>query len=143
MFLFLKRACGDEWGTEKNYIKREKLIKLEEHERAAEREKERVSNIDLCWIPRHTDIAGNKKLDAAKNADRSTHIKAIHHTGMTREIKNAVWERWQNLWVSLNHQGRKLKEVKEVVSVWNSSYKKNRKIETFLSRLRIRHTNIQ
>ena len=61
---------------------------------------------------------------------------------MIRTIKSAVSGAWQEKWLSFDEEGKKLREVKRDVGAWNSSYNKNRRLETALCRLRIGHTNI-
>ena len=68
--------------------------------------------------------------------------KAVPHTDMKRQIKEAIRRGWQDKWLSLDREGRKLREIKRDVGEWNSSYNKCRRIETALSHLRIGHTNI-
>ena len=68
--------------------------------------------------------------------------RAIPHTDMKHQVKFAVRMKWQEEWKALGQEGRKLRETKQVVKSWKSSFNKSRRIETALSRLRIGHTNI-
>ena len=103
--------------------------------------------IDFCWVPGHVGVAGNEKADtvakeAASSEDTQTLDRALPHTDMKKPIRDAIRKGWQDKWLSLDREGRKLREIKRDVGDWNSSYNKNRRIETVLSRLRIGHTNI-
>ena len=102
--------------------------------------------LDLCWVPAHVNVAGNEKADtAAKDAalaPTQAPPRAIPHTDMKRQVREAISKRWQEKWNSLDREGRKLREIKQDVRRWKSSQNKSRRIETTLSRLRIGHTNI-
>ena len=102
--------------------------------------------IDLCWVPGHVNVRGNKKADAAAKdaalrAQTAPH-KAIPHTDMRRPLREAITNRWHREWNSLARGGRKLREIKKYVKDWTSSHNKSRRIETVLARLRLGHTNI-
>ena len=102
--------------------------------------------IDLCWVPGHVNVRGNKKADAAAKdaalrAPTAPH-KAIPHTNMRRPLTEAITNGWHRKWNSLAREGRKLREIKKDVKDWTSSHNKSRQIETVLARLRLGHTNI-
>ena len=104
-------------------------------------------SIDFCWVPGHIGVKGNEEADtAAKNAARDnslhTHGKAILHTDMKRPIQEAISRAWHSEWLGLGREGAKLREIKQDINGWNSSYHKNRRAETAISRLRIGHTNL-
>ena len=102
--------------------------------------------IDLCWVPGHVNVRGNRKADAAAKdvalrAPTAPH-KAIPHTDMRRPLSEAITNRWHREWNSLAREGRKLREIKKDVKDWISSHNKSRRIEMDLARLRLGHTNI-
>ncbi|MEL6605957.1 MAG: reverse transcriptase domain-containing protein [Cyanobacteria bacterium J06614_10] len=107
-------------------------------------------NLELCWVPSHTDIAGNEKADTAAKEAASLlephSWRAIPHTDMKRPIRKAVREKWKQRWNDLDNfpkrEGRKLREIKKDVGKWKSSFNSNRRTETVLARLRIGHTNM-
>ena len=84
---------------------------------------------------------GTKKADAALRAPTAPH-KAIPHTDMRRPLREAITNGWHREWNSLAREGRKLREIKKDVKDWTSFHNKSRRIETFLARLRLGHTNI-
>ena len=47
---------------------------------------------------------------------------------MKRQIKVATRGGWQNNWLSVEQESRKLKEIKFDISEWNSSYNKIREL---------------
>ncbi|MEO1419310.1 MAG: ribonuclease H family protein, partial [Bacteroidota bacterium] len=103
--------------------------------------------IDFCWVPGHIDIKGNEEADvAAKNAALNNNLptngKPILHTDMRKPIREAINKAWLNEWLNLDREGAKLREIKHSTSKWDSSYYKNRRMETTISRLRIGHTNL-
>ena len=90
--------------------------------------------IDLCWVPRHVNVRGNEKAeaaakDAALRAPTVPH-KAIPHTDMRRPLREAITNGWHRKWNSLARED------------WSSSHNKSRRIETVLTWLRLGHTNI-
>ena len=108
--------------------------------------KEEELNIELCWVPGHMNVEGNEKADkvakeAALKPLEDTH-RAIPHTDMRAPLREAVMARWHRKWNALDHEGRKLREIKTDVKQWPSSFNRNRRKETVLSRLRLGHTNI-
>ena len=80
--------------------------------------------------------------EAAINLSLLTSTGPVPHTDTKRTSKAAVKAGWQESWLSLDRKGRKLREVKHDVGMWPSSYNKSRRRETFLSCLRIEHTDI-
>ena len=72
----------------------------------------RKLEIDFCWVPGHVNISGNEKVDTAANVSGLTSTKPIPHTDTKRVVKAAVKAGWQESWLSLDREGRKLREVK-------------------------------
>ena len=93
--------------------------------------------IDLCWVPGHVDVRGNKKADAAAKdaalrAPTAPH-KAIPHTDVRRSVREVITNGWHRKWNSLAREGRKLREIKKDVKDWTSSHNKSRRIEMVLA----------
>lgn len=62
---------------------------------------------------------------------------------MTEIIKAPdVWKNWHRYWSSPDNQRNNLREIKPGIEKWESSFHKNRKIETSLSKLRMGHTSL-
>ena len=87
------------------------------------------------------EIADNVAKEAALGPLEGTH-RAIPHTDMRALLREAIMARWHRKWNALDQEGRKLREIKTDVKQWPSSFNKNRRKETVLSRLRLGHTNL-
>ena len=89
-------------------------------------------------------IRGNDAADAAAREATITGVvddsKAILHQDYYPYIGRIVRDRWQLQWQAAD--GVKLREVKDIIGEWSSSYHRSRKVEVKLCRLRIGHTRI-
>lgn len=61
-------------------------------------------------------------------------------TGIIKAVD--VWKNWHRYWSSPDNQRNNLREIKPGIEKWESSFHKNRKIETSLSKLRMGHTSL-
>ena len=96
-----------------------------------------------CQIPSHIGIKGNDKADsAAKTAQEGPIDKnfKIPYMDLKQKIKLLLLNKWQLRWN--NSPLNKLQSIKTEIGEWKEGYKKSRREETVLSRLRIGHTNI-
>ena len=100
-------------------------------------------SVTLCWIPSHIGLEGNEKADMyakeAKGRPASTELIPVED--YIRYSKSMVKEKWTNYWRENYHDDRS-KELKDTVDLWPSSYQKDRKKSTTLTRLRIGHTRL-
>ena len=101
------------------------------------------NDIQICWVPSHTGISGNDQADkAARSTINLTTEKKfkIPHTDFKMKINKYILQQRQQRWN--NKENNKLLEIKPTLGEWKQSFRKNRKEEITLSRLRIGHTRI-
>ena len=96
-------------------------------------------DIVFCWVPSHTGIKGNEKADsAAKDLPRAK--VAVPYTDFKHYISQYIFSTWQDHWNGA--VVNKLHSVKPVLGDWQSSYRRCRKDEVVLCRVRIGHTHL-
>ena len=98
--------------------------------------------IHYCWIPSHIGIRGNEKADcAAKNAlTQNIDDMKIPYTDFKPAVNKYILNKWQQRW---NENGyNKLFSIKPILGEWQPGFRKSRKEEVILSRLRIGHTKL-
>ena len=88
-------------------------------------------------------ISGNEEADAAAKPAINAPIYSdkIIVKDYICLIKQIVKEKWQKQWEEENNTN-KLKQIKPLIALWNSSNQKDKKAEVILTRLRIGHTRI-
>ena len=77
----------------------------------------------------------NFNLQNSPNTLSKPAIKSLNN-----EIKQYVYELWQNEWQN-HHSSTKLYPIMPVPSTWCTAYRKNRREEVILARLRTGHTH--
>ena len=92
--------------------------------------------IHLCWIPSHIGIRGN---EAAKDSpDRDITVSQVTYTDLKSHINRFISSKWQERWSSC--RDNKLFQIKTTLGEWPPGFRKSRKEEVVLSRLRIGHS---
>ena len=94
------------------------------------------------WVPSHTGIKGNKTADfAAKSALDLRHTKVgVPYNDFKHCINQYIFSTWQDDWNGAF--ANKLHSVKPVLGDWQSSYRRCRKDEVVLCRVRIGLTHL-
>ena len=100
-------------------------------------------SVTLCWIPSHIGLEGNEKADIyakeAKTFPISSELLPVED--YIRFSKSVIKDKWQNCWRE-NFDNNKLREIKDTVDPWPSSFQKDRRCSVILTRLRIGHTRL-
>ena len=94
-------------------------------------------NIIFEWVPAHTNIRGNDMADKAakESLDNSRIVKLpMAYNEYKSIVKTMILKQWQEHWTQY---GRcRLKSFKPILGDWKSAYRKNRREEKILSRLK-------
>ena len=103
-----------------------------------------TKRIRICWVPGHVGVSGNERADMeakrASNTEGPPWNAAIPCKDYYPIIKMVMRREWQRQWNDVAEN--KLRGIKEVVQPWASSYRKSRRDEILLCRLRIGHTQL-
>ena len=95
--------------------------------------------IHLCWIPSHIGIRGNEAADMAKESlDQDITASQVPYTDLKSHINHFISSKWQERWSSC--RDNKLFQIKPTLGEWPPGFRRSRKEEVVLSRLRIGHT---
>ena len=96
--------------------------------------------IHLCWISSHIGIRGNEAADMAAKESLNQDITAsqVPYTDLKSHINHFISSKWQERWSSC--RDNKLFQIKPTLGEWPPGFRRSRKEEVVLSRLRIGHT---
>ena len=96
--------------------------------------------IHLCWIPSHIGIRGNEAADMAakESLDQDITASQVPYTDLKSHINHFISSKWQERWSSC--RDNKLFQIKPTLGEWPPGFRRSRKEEVVLSRLRIGHT---
>ena len=98
--------------------------------------------IILCWIPSHIGVNENERADsAAKPAlDLSPEVLCIPYTDLKPTISKFLHTKWQQRWDINIHN--KLFQIQPTLGECKPAFRKSRREQVVISRLRIGHTRL-
>ena len=100
--------------------------------------------VAFCWVPSHIGIHMNDLADSKAKAavtNRNISHRRVPSIDYYPIIESKLKSKWNEIWVNTS-LSNKLRTIKSNVSIWESSYHKQRQWEVVLARLRLGHTRL-
>ena len=93
----------------------------------------------MCWIPSHIGVRGNERADSAAKAalDLRPDNICIPYTDLKPQINKLFFAKWQQRWN--NNINNKFFQITPTLG---PAFRKSRKEQVIISRLRISHTKL-
>ena len=93
--------------------------------------------IVMCLIPSHIGVRGNKRVDSVVKValDLKPDNIRIPYTDLKPKINKLFFAKWQQRWN--NNINNKLFQIKPTLGEWRPAFRKSRKEQVIISRLRV------
>ena len=98
--------------------------------------------IVICWVPSHIGVRGNERANsAAKSAlDLTLDNFRIPYTDLKPKINKLFHAKWQQRWNKNIHN--KFFQIQPILGEWRRAFRKSRREQVIISRLRIGYTRL-
>ena len=98
--------------------------------------------IIFCWISSHIGVGGNHRTDAAAKSalDLIPDKYNIPYTDLKPKINNFLHKKWQQRWN--RNTNNEIFSVKPFLGEWRPAFRKSRKEQVTITRLRIGHSRL-
>jgi len=99
-------------------------------------------DVTFCWIPGHAGIQGNEHADRRAEEALNSNITPLQlpYSDFIPHIKEHIAAKWQAKWN--NETDNKLHSIQPTIGIYKPGFRKNRREQVVLTRLRIGHTRL-